>query len=207
MAIHLRAKTSAEVVERRWLAPVDSDDGASSVSAFASGVTVDSAALEGDTVVLVLSAGTTGETASITITVTTSQGRALIDTLYIPIIVSTASAMTARDIVTFALRKVVGIGETPDAEMAADGLERLADMLDTWRVSGADVGAPSPLLLGSVINCPPGFVSAIKSNLILRIADLYNLEVSPMVERDAMRGLQHIKTVNLSDDRKSAVYY
>ena len=48
MAAFLPSKVSTEAVQRRWLCPVDDDDGASTVSTSATGVTVSAATLEGD---------------------------------------------------------------------------------------------------------------------------------------------------------------
>lgn len=206
MSDFLAAKGPSEVVQRRWTAPVDSDDGAQSVVATATGVTKDSVALEGDDVVLTLSAGSAAVTGSIAVTVTTSRGRTLIETLYIPIVAPGSTATTVRDIVYFALRKVVGIGEDPDADEAEDARERLQDMLELWRASGADVGATRPLDLNTVVYCPESFLSAIKNNLILQLADLYGSDISPVVARNASAGLAHIKQTNLADARKD-VYF
>lgn len=206
MSDFLAAKGPSEVVQRRWLVPVDSDDGASSVSAVATGVTKDSATLEGDEVVLTLSAGTAATTGSIAVTVTTSRGRTLIETLYIPIVAPGSTATTVRDLVNFALRKVAGISETPDEDQAEDARERLQDMLELWRQAGADVGATRPLTLSTVIYCPESFLAAIKNNLIIEVADLYNAEVSPVVVRNATTGLAHIKQTNLSDVRKDTYF-
>jgi hypothetical protein len=53
----------------------------------------------------------------------------------------------------------------------------------------------------------PSFLSAIKNNLIVQIAELYDLPVSPSVAINALRGVQHIKTANLPEDRAAGVYY
>ena len=120
MTAFLTAKGPSETVQRRWAVPVDSDDGASSLSASASGVTLDDYALEGDEAVFTLSGGTAAATGTVSVTVTTSQGRELVEKLYIPIVSPDSSAATVQDVVSFALRKVAGIGETPDADQSAD---------------------------------------------------------------------------------------
>ena len=198
MAVSLEAKAATEVVERRWLVPVDDNDGASAVATSASGITVDSAALEGDEVVLVLSAGTAGTTASITVTVTTSQSRTLVETLYIPVIVTTAG-VTVESIVEFALRKVFGNGEDPDADASADAVERLQDMLEHWRVTGADIGAPYPLTTATVLRCPHGDIMAVKNSLAVEVADLYGRPITPGLALNARRGLQAIKQRNVGE--------
>jgi hypothetical protein len=185
------SKAPTEVVERRWTVPVDDDDGLSSFARSASGVTIDSYSTEGDDAVLVLSAGTNGATATITLTAST-----------------VAIGNTVRDVCGFALRKIVGNGVDPDDTELTDARERLSDMLATWKAQGADVGVPLPLANGDTLNCPDEFVSAIKNNLIIELADLYDTYVpSPRVVSNAMRGLQMVKSTLLSKDRAPAVYY
>lgn len=196
MTAFLAAKGPDETVQRRWSVPVDSNDGAASITATGSDVTVE-ASLEGDEAVFALSGGTAGTTATIAVSVTTSQGRVLVETLYLPVVSPDSSAATVADVIAFALRKVTGSGETPNAEQAADALERLTDMLEVWRMSGADVGATRPLLSSSVLYCPESYLSAIKNNLIMQVADLYTAEISPVVVQNARIGLAHIKARNL----------
>lgn len=209
MAAILAQKAPTEVVERRWTVPVDDDDKPGSASLSASGITVDADSIEDDELVLTLSGGTNGQTGSIVATITTQRGRTLVETLYIPVAVSTSSAATVQDICTFALRKVVGAGETPAAENMADAVERLGDMLEYWRGVGADVGAPRPLESSTVIYAPQSFLSAIKNNLILQVADLYgeNFNPGPVVVQNARSGLAHIKQANLSNTRSGPDYY
>lgn len=195
MADYLAAIGPAETVERRWAAPVAEGDSAQSVVLSAVGVTA-TAELDGSDVVLTISTGTLG-TAHIDVTVTTSAGSILVERLYIPVVANT-SGVTVQDVVSFALRKVTGSGETPDADQAADALERLADMLEEWRVTGADVGAPRPLALSTTIYSPRSHISAIKHNLIVRLSDLYGSEITPSVATAAVRGLQLVKMASLA---------
>jgi hypothetical protein len=201
MAWFLAAKAPTEVVERRWTVPVDDGDTPSSASLSASGITIDLDEFEGCDLVLTLSAGAANVTGSIVTTITTSRGRTLVETLYIPIVLSTSSATTVQDICSFALRKVFGIGEVPDAENMDDAIERLGDMLEAWRQSGADIGAPRPLESSTVIYCPQGHVSAVKNNLILQLADLYGMTIAPVVALNARMGLAHVKAANMVEPR------
>lgn len=202
MADFLAAKTVSEVVQRRWAIPVDSDDGAVSVAVSASGVTVGASTLEGNDLVLTLSAGTAAATGTIVATVTTSRGRTLIETLYIPIVQSAAQvADTARNYVEFALRKIIGNGETPSADEMTDALERLNAMIAEWRAGGADIGAAYPLVAESVIYCPDWAVSALRHNLLLECYALYDAEPTLNDVRHALRGMQLVKHKNLPVDR------
>lgn len=207
MAQHFEAKGAAEVVTRRFAVPVAKGDAVSGLSHTASGVTVDSAENEADELVFVLSGGTAGATGAITATVTTDQGETLVFQFYIPVVAPDATGMTVRDVCEFALRKVWGKDESPDGTSISDAVERLSDMLLAWRASGADVGATYPLTDATVINCKPEFQAAIKNNLILQIADLYDVQIGALVVENARRGLQLIKNANLPADRAGPEYY
>jgi len=200
MAYQFAPKAPTAVVERRWTVL-----GAVSVATSVTGVTIDSATVEGDDVVFVLSGGTAGTTGRITATVTTNDGTA-VETLSIPINTSAAAGETARDICLFALRKVYGNGNDPEADALTDALERLNDMLAEWDVTGAVTGAPYPLLEATVLYVPNAFLSGIKHNLAVKVADLYGRELDNVVANQALKGLQLIKTANVSDIRP-AVYY
>lgn len=203
MAQNLWPKAAAEVVTRR----VPVADGVSSVSTSASGITVDSAAIEDGELVLTLSAGTAGTTGSVVATFTTDEGETLEQTYYIPIVATAATGMTVRDACEYALRKIYGKDETPDATAMADAVERLSDMLRQWAASGADVGATFPLTEATVIYCPPQFQSAIKYNLMVQVAELYDLPITPAIAVNAVRGLQLVKMANLSDTSAKVVYF
>lgn len=206
MAVFLASKDPTEVVERRWTIPVGDDDNALSASLSASGVTVDADSIEGDELVLTLSAGTAAVTGLIVATITTQRGQTLVETLYIPVIVSTSAAETVLDVCRFALRKLYGLSGEPQANAAAHAVECLDDMLSEWRVTGADIGAVSPLETSTVLYCPRDVMAAVKNNLVVKIADVFELPISNEVMSRAIRGLQHIKSSQLSDKRE-AVYY
>lgn len=201
MAQHLEAKGAGETVQRRYTLA-----GVKSVSLSASGVTA-SAEIKGDDVVFTLSAGTAGTTGTITATMTNDEAETLVEIFYIPIVAPQATGMTVRDVCEFALRKVYGKDETPEASALSDAVERLNDMLLGWKWTGADVGAAFPLVEASVIYCKPEFQSAIKANLILEIADLYDLPISIKTAQNAIRGMQLVKTANLPDRRAGPDYY
>lgn len=201
MAQHLEAKGTGETVQRRYTLA-----GVKSVSLSASGATA-SAEIEGDDVVFTISAGTAGTTGAITATMTNDDAETLVEIFYIPIVAPGATGMTVRDVCEFALRKVYGKDETPEASAMSDAVERLNDMLRAWAWTGADVGAAFPLVEASVIYCKPEFQSAIKHNLCLCVAELYDLPLTPYVIEQARRGVQLVKTANLSDDRPGPDYY
>lgn len=208
MSQHWQAKAPTEVVERRWSVPVDSDDGLASFARSASGVTIDSYSVEGDDAVLILSAGTDGATATVTLTATTSRGRTLVETFYLPVFATPNEfTYTARNVCEFALRKVAGNGVSPDATELTDALERLSDMLAAWKGQGADIGVKLPCVAGDTLYISDEFASAVKNNLILEIADLYDYTPSARVVMNAQRGLQLVKSKLLSTKRSSAAAY
>lgn len=207
MAKFFAAKTGAELVQRSYTVLVDGDDNPASVTTSASGVTVVSAEIEGKDVLLNLSGGTNGQTATIIATVVTDEGRTLVETLYLPIVASSAQiAEPAVDYVTFAIRKIVGNGETPSADELADGLQRLSAMIAAWREMGADIGAPFPLDASTVIYCPDYAVQALRYNLLVDCASLYGEPVTQMEMMQARRGLALVMNKNMPEVR-SDVYY
>ncbi len=208
MASAWAPKAPTEVVERRWTVPVDSDDGLASFVVVASGVTKDSQSIEGDDAIVVLSAGTAGSTHSVTFTATTSQGRTLVETFYIPVRASTALGDTAQDIVTFAYRraKVIPQDEEPEAHEQERGLEELTAMLSAWAASGADIGHPLPIDNASVFSIPNEYLQAVRYNLTLAIADRFGSEITPLTAQMAMRGLQLVKQAQVPDKREAVFY-
>lgn len=209
MALTLAAKAPTAVYRFSWVVPVvEGDSVASATLTVSSGAaTIPSYEVEGNSVSFILTGGTAGETTVIAASAVTADGETIIETIYVPIVATTAKGETVADLCSFALRKVMGAGVTPTATMQADAIERLTDMLQHWRVSGADVGATFPLTSATVLYCTDAHLSAIKNNLIMQVADLYNLEISRMVAANALRGLQLVKQGNLSEDRGGGVYF
>lgn len=211
MAIYLKAKAPTAVVRYEWPVPVrDGDSLATFVPTVSSGTAViDSYETEGDTGVLIVSGGTAGAVTVIALLATTDQGETIPDTAYLPVIASTnALGNTGTDIASYILRKVTGNGEAPSADELNDCLERLSDMLATWRRQGADLGIPLPVTTATEFVCEDAFIQAVKANGILAVMDLYdNYNPSPIVVEQAKRGLQLIKSTLLSTDERPAVYY
>src|SRR3990167_6326062 len=105
---------------------------------------------------------------------------------------------TARDICAFALRKIVGIGEDPDADQLADALERLNDMLAEWRIDGLDVGLTDDLVASDEVSLTDGYLSAVKFNLRVRVAENYNAELTATEINAAERGRMLVANTLLS---------
>lgn len=207
MAAFLASKVAAEIVQRAYTVALDEDDNIASIATSPSGVTVISAEIEGDEVLLNLSGGTDGQTATIVLTVTTDKGRTLVETLYLPIIASASQiAQTAQEYCFFALRRIVGVGGVPSADELDDALERLSAMIASWRAQGADIGAAFPLQGSTVIYCPDYAVEALRFNLLLDVANLYAAPVTQMEAMKAARGLQLVKNMNQPVDR-AATYF
>ena len=206
MALTWAAKAPGDVYRYTWSPPLAYGDGLGSYTASVSGAVIDNESVEDNSVVLSVSGGSAGTTATFTLEATSDQGETLTETIYLPIVANTAGA-TAREICEYALRKVYGKDETPEASAMSDAIERLEDMLRQWDATGAAVGATYPILEATVLRVQPSFLSAIKNNLIIEIAELYDLPISVTIARNAVRGMQHIKTANLPEDRAAGVYY
>lgn len=204
MAYFFQAKTANEAKTYTFAPDLPDGDDIEGFSTVASGVTVAiSAEIGGNNIKYRLSGGTAGQTGSLVVTVTTTGGDTLEFTVYVPIVSAAAQiADTARSYIEFALRKISGIGEVPNAGELDDALERLNAIVARWRGGGADIGAPFPLTADSVIYCPDWAVSALRYNLMVECADLYGAELSPLQYDAARRGLQLVKHKNLPNDRK-----
>jgi len=207
MALNWTAKAPDDVYRYTWTPALAEGDSVSSYSVDVDGATIVADSLEDNAVVLFVSGGTAGSTATFTLEAVSADGETLTETIYLPIVASVATGPTARDVCNFALRKVVGLGEEPDADQEDDALERLNDMLRAWNATGADTGATFPLEAGTVLAVRDEFLSAIKHNMVLQVADIYGAEVSPLTVEAARRGLQLVKVANLPEDRAGAEYY
>lgn len=208
MAQHWASKTPSEVVERYWNPTLADGDSVDSFTALVTGATLDSSELTEDGVRLVISAGTLDATATAELTVTTSRGLVLAETFYLPIRSSdNAFAQTVGDVVAYALRPVVGVGETATASEQDDAIEVLGDMMAEWAASGAQVGMRLPPVASDVIYSLDSHISAIKSNLRVRVCDFYGVPVTASDARAAQRGIQRVKAAMLPDSREGVDYY
>ena len=209
MATTLASKAPSGVLRYAWTPPLMAGDGiASATLTVDSGtVAIDSYDIDDESVYFFVSGGAAGETAIISVEVVTSEGETLPDTLYLPV-VSNASqiAHTARQYVTFALRRIIGTGETPNADELSDALERLNALVATWRALGADIGAAFPIEAETVIYCPDWAVGPLRANLLVECLAVYGQEPSAMDVMNARRGLALVKNMSLPQDR-AAVYY
>jgi hypothetical protein len=210
MAIFLTSKTPAAVMRYAWEPAFIPGDIISSGTLTVSGgtIVIDSYSLNDSKNLLeaFISGGAAGETGIIAATAITAEGETLTETIYLPVVSSNAQiANTARSYCTFALRKIVGLGETPDATELEDALEQLNGLIAMWREGAADIGAAFPITADTVIYCPDWAVDAIRYNLRLSVYSLYDAQPSQMDAIKAKQGLQLIKHNNLPVERK-AVY-
>ena len=210
MAVTWDAKAPAAEWRYSWFPALAEGDSIKTHSlTVASGdVTIGITDIDEKAVVAFVIGGTAGTVSVIDAQVTTNDGETLVDTIYLPIAPSAlALSYTARDICEFALRKVVGIGETPTSGELADALERLNDMLASWATQGADIGVPLPVADNTVFRCADAFISAVKNSLIIELSELYGLQAPASAVMNARRGLQQVKMSLLSTDDRATVYY
>lgn len=178
MAQSWEAKAPGETVFRSWQPKLAIGDGIATSSATATGATVDGASADADEVFVTLSGGTAGTPATVDVTITTNNGLTLTEAFILPIMSEAqAFSYTARDVVYFALRKIVGNGNDPESAEADDALERLNDMLAMWRLEGCDVGL-GKLALGTTLTLPDEFISALKFNLRVSCHDHYDAPIT-----------------------------
>lgn len=209
MATFWPAKGPDDVVRYSWRPPLVDGDTVAEATLLVTGgaANVDALSHDGQEVIAFISAGDLG-TATFTCEVVSTEGEEFTETIYLPIVSpSNALSTTAGDVVSFALRKVIGFGESADASELLDGLEWLNDMLSEWKAEGADVGIVLPLVSSDVLRISDAFIGAIKHNLTIRLADNYGRELSPVTVAMARTGLQRIKTALLPEDRAPAEYY
>jgi len=202
MAIFLSAKPPADVVLYTWKPTLEKGDEIAEFTLTPTGATIDAEEAINGEVQFYVSGGTAGATAAIAASVVTVDGEELSETIYLPIITSAAQiAHTAREYVNFALRKIIGNGETPSADELTDALERLNALVASWRALGADIGAPFPILAETVIYCPDWAVSPLRYNLLVECCELYGEQPTQMDVMRARQGAALVRNMNLPDDR------
>lgn len=182
------AKTPGETRRYRWEPALRRYEAFSAVtSAVDSGtVTISSAEMEAVDgargVTVLVAGGSAGETARISLDLTTSEGRTLTGVFQVPVRAEAAIlGNTGRDIVSFAIRKIVGNGESAEAPELDDALERLNAMLMLWRISGMDIGVSGLIEAGTVLSIPDEYLTAVKYSLR---EDLHEYYGAPLSARD-----------------------
>lgn len=204
MAVFWQAKAPASVEERVWkLGDVTSASFTVSI-----GTATLAYVIEGDGVTVTVTGGAAGVVQVITASAVLSTGETISETIYIPIRgAANLLGNTVYDVCSFALRKITGVGETADADELDLAVEVLNDMLAEWRGTGADVGAPAKLVSADDLTVADEYISAIKYNLAVRLAEEFDRPLTPLLIENAKRGLQLIKNSLLSRDVAKAEYY
>lgn len=180
MAIYWTAKPVDAVYRYTWTPPVADGDAVSSFDVVSStGATIDGSELVGDDVVLFISGGVVGTAAVFELIAYTDDGEELPETIYLPIKDGGAvSGQTARDVCDFALRKIVGDGETASATQLGIALELLNDTLALWRIDGLDLGL-GILAANDDVVLPDEYTTALKYNLRLACHAHYGADLGP----------------------------
>lgn len=207
MALFWTAKAASDIYRYTWSPALAAGDSLSAYTLTATGAVVDYEVMDGQGVLVVVSGGTAGQTAEFAFSADTTQGETLTETVYLPIIASTAIiADTARDYVHFALRKVTGLRGSVTAAELDDALERLNAIVASWRATGGEIGAPFPITANSVIYCPDYAVSALRHALLIECLPLYGMEPTQIEYETYRRGLQLVKQKNLPEVREAAFF-
>ncbi len=199
MALTWPSKAPGDTYVYAWVPPFA--DGVDTWSFTSSGVTIGASEEEGGKISVSISGGTAG-VQTITASATSEGGETATETFYLPVSATTnAFSYTANDLCSYALRKVVGTGESLSAEQLTDCLERLNDMVAAWRMDGLDIGLTLPILSATVIKTRDEFISGLKANLLLDVYPLYGSEASPfeVVRADEQKRLIRATLFQISD--------
>lgn len=201
MAVTWGAKPPGAVYRYTWTPPLADGDGLASISLSISGATIDDSEIVDNAAVIWISAGTAGTTAIVTATGISDDGEEFAETIYLPIRATTALlGNTARDIVAFALSKIVGDEEDPSAAQLTGALERLNDMLMMWRMDGLDIGLPGVLAADDALTVADEYIAAIKFNLRIACHSHYGAPIDPLDASMATEGKRLIANRLLSFD-------
>lgn len=205
MAVTLAPKAPGETVRYTWQ---PSDYLATATFSVTTGtVTISRSGVGIDGAFFYVAGGADGETAIITATATTTLGETYSETFYIPVRAKAAKlGVLVADVLSYALRPIVGLGGAPTAAEQDDARENLDMMLASWAESGADLGIKLPTAEDDTLFVPDGYVSAIKSNLRVRLCELYGKPLTATDVTMARRGEILVKFNNLPDTRAGTYF-
>lgn len=205
MAVTLPPKSPAETVRYAWKPKTSGYLATVTVSPV--GVTVTRSGVTDEEAFFYLSGGTLDDTATVIVTATTTDGETLAETFYVPVRATAAAlGVLVSDVLSYALRPIVGMGEVATADEQADARENLDIMLASWAESGADLGIKLPTAEGDLLRVPDGYVSAIKAGLRVRLCELYGKPVTATDLNAARRGEILVKFNSLPDARAGVFY-
>lgn len=176
------AKSPTEAKDYIWQPRLAQFDALASIAVAATSGTVSATGevRRGELAVISVSGGAAGEEALLTLTATTYGGETLVASFYVPVrSVSPPFTNTARDVCISALRKLVGIDDTPTGKELEFALECLNDMLASWRLEGIDCGISGQLADPDTLSLPETYLAAIKLNLSIWLADQFDRELTP----------------------------
>lgn len=96
----------------------------------------------------------------------------------------------AREVVVDALELLVVQADeaTISPNEAVKALRVLNDMMFAWDALGVSLGFTQVSGLGEILTVPPGAIRGIKANLAIDLAPMYEVPVSPALERKAKAG-------------------
>lgn len=207
MALQWPPKAPTDIVERTWT-PKQGESVSSRTITVSTGTATITSQIQGEDIVVTVTGGAADVTQILAASAVVGNGETITETIYIPVLATANDfAYTGQDICDFALRKVVGNGETAEADELEDALERLSDMLAAWKGQGADLGVVLPVTNATVFYIRDDFAQGVKFNLRALTHEHYGEPLSGFDESQARRGLQLIKSALLSKEREGASYY
>lgn len=206
MAHSFEAKTPAAVVRYEWVPDVGVSDIVLSASFVVVGgsAQIDEYGVRFGVPFFRLSGGADQETTKIEATALTQDSQTLSQIIYIPIRTSERLlTQTARDVCSFALRKIVGNGVAANATEMDDALERLNAMIAIWRIQEIDVGVVKELSADDTIAIPDAFITALKFCLRRDLHDFYGVPLSALDVQQARDAQAAVRAKTMSVENLS----
>lgn len=195
MAVFWQAKAPASVEERVWKI----EDVTSASFTVSTGTATLSYEITGDGVTVTVTGGAAGVVQVIAATAILSTGETISETIYLPVrSAENLLGNSVYDVCAFALRKITGVGETADADELDLAVEVLNDMLAEWRIDGLDIGIAAKLTSADDFEVRDEFVSGVKYNLAVRLAEEFDRPLTQTLALSAERGRRLIENALLS---------
>lgn len=209
MALNLEPKSVTAVSRYTWRPPVRTGDVISSATLVVSGsaATVSGIDTTEDSVHFFVSGGTLNDNAVIAATAVTAEGETFTETLLLPIrSTGRELGVIVADVLSYALRPIVGLNRTAKPAELQDARENLNDILAAWAEQGRELGVKLPVADADVLFVPDAYVSAIKANLRVRLCELYGAQPTRSDLINARNGQILITFQQLPADRAGTYF-
>lgn len=209
MAITLAPKAPTGTARYTWKPDLDAGDylASASVAVTSGTLTLGRSGVDNGEVFFFVSGGVADETPVVIVTATTTAGAVIVETFSVPIRTTEAKlGVSVAEVLSYALRPVVGIGNVADADETEDAREALDLMLASWAMRGADLGVRLPVDVSDVLAIPDAYVMAVKANLRVMVCEIYGKEPSRTDRLHAVQGMILVTHTGLPEHRQSEYF-